>query len=107
MMIEEITRLRYHFRLAGITYQERTVDVAPGDTVLVMTDGLVEAVNPDGELFGYSRAAEHLATLTDRSAAEVVDGMFEAVEEFLAGNAPQDDITWVAIRIRARFQDPN
>ena len=92
--------------VAGITYQERTVDVAPGDTVLVMTDGLVEAVNPDGELYGYSQAAEHLATLTDRSAAEVVDGMFEAVEGFLAGNAPQDDITLVAIRIRARCQDP-
>jgi len=84
--------------VARITYQERTVDVAPGDTVLVMTDGLVEAVNPDGELFGYSRAAEHLATLADRTAAEVVDGMFGVVEEFLGGTQPLDDITLVVVK---------
>jgi serine phosphatase RsbU (regulator of sigma subunit) len=84
--------------VAGITYHELTVDIACGDTVLVMTDGLVEAVNSEGELFGYGRAAKHLATLTDRSAGEVVDGMLEAVEEFLAGIAPQDDITLVAMQ---------
>jgi serine phosphatase RsbU (regulator of sigma subunit) len=84
--------------VSRITYEDRTVDVAPGDTVLVMTDGLVEAMNPDEELFGYSRAAAHLATLADRTAAEVVDGMFDAVERFLGDTPPLDDITLVAIR---------
>jgi serine phosphatase RsbU (regulator of sigma subunit) len=82
--------------LAHAEHQQREIHVGPGDTLLVMTDGLPEATNPDGEVFGYERAAEVFASLGGRPASEVVDGMLKAVSSHLAGRSPQDDVTVVA-----------
>jgi len=82
--------------LAQAEYRQREVAIQPGDTLLVMTDGLVEATDADGEVFGYERAAEVFASLGGRSADEVVEGMLRAIRSFLAGRPHQDDITVVA-----------
>jgi len=80
-------------------YEERAVELAPGDTVVVMTDGLAEAVDPGGDLFGYDRTMECVATMYGRTAGGVVEGIFDAVTEFLGGQPPRDDITVVAVRV--------
>jgi serine phosphatase RsbU (regulator of sigma subunit) len=84
----------------GARYDERAIRVEPADTVLAMTDGLVEATNPTGEAFGYDRVATLLMTLAGRSANAVADGMIAGVTNFLAGQPPQDDITVVALVAR-------
>jgi serine phosphatase RsbU (regulator of sigma subunit) len=83
--------------LTGVSYQQRQLAVAPGDTLLLMSDGLVEAMSPDQQLFGYERVSEHLASLGGATAEEVVDGMLAEVMSFVGGSTPQDDITIVAM----------
>jgi serine phosphatase RsbU (regulator of sigma subunit) len=83
--------------LVDATYRLQEVAVAPGDAVLVATDGLAEATAVDGEPFGYSRVTAELRDLSGRPAGEVVDGMLFAVTSFLGGRSPQDDITLVAM----------
>jgi serine phosphatase RsbU (regulator of sigma subunit) len=83
--------------LADADYRVEEVAVASGDTVLVATDGLVEAVGTDGEPFGYPRAAAELRRLAGRPAEEVVAGMLESVRSHLGPSPPQDDITLVAM----------
>jgi len=82
--------------LTHAVHQQREVSVGPGDALLVMTDGLAEATNPVGEVFGYERASETFAALAGRPAQEIADGMLRAVESFLEGRPPQDDVTVVA-----------
>jgi serine phosphatase RsbU (regulator of sigma subunit) len=83
--------------LTGTSYQQRQIAIAPGDILLLMSDGLVEAMSPDQQLFGYERVSQRLACLGGASAEEVVDAMQAEVTSFLAGGTPQDDITIVAL----------
>ncbi|MEL7058580.1 MAG: PP2C family protein-serine/threonine phosphatase [Acidobacteriota bacterium] len=73
--------------------------IGPGDTLVVYSDGLVEA-RPDGsnEMFGFERLETTLADLAGRSAAEVRDGLLAAHERFVDGAPPEDDVTVVVVR---------
>lgn len=76
------------------------ITMAPGDAIVLYTDGVCDAVNPDGEAFGTAGIEGRLADLASASPEGIVHGMFEAVDAF-SGTAPQeDDITVVAIRYR-------
>jgi hypothetical protein len=78
-------------------FDELEIVMAGGDTALITSDGLVEAIGDNGEPFGYERAAALLGSLSGRSGPEVVDGTFEAVHRHLGRAPPQDDITVVAL----------
>jgi len=81
------------------TYPVRKISVASGDVVLVISDGVVEALDSDDEPFGYERAAAHLAGLAGATAEEVVAEVLDAVMAF-AGDVPlQDDVTILAMVI--------
>ena len=71
---------------------------AEGDTVLLMTDGLVEALDPDGEPFGYDRVQDCFASSASGPAQAVIDALLSSAEAHLAGNAHQDDMTFVVFR---------
>jgi serine phosphatase RsbU (regulator of sigma subunit) len=81
-------------------YSERTVDVAPGDTLLLMTDGLPELPNPDGEPLGYQRAAEQFERHGNSSLDTVIEQLCLTAEKWAGGGAPADDLTFVALRVR-------
>ncbi|HSN53663.1 MAG TPA: SpoIIE family protein phosphatase [Candidatus Sulfomarinibacteraceae bacterium] len=83
--------------LSDARYRIEEVPVGRGDTILVASDGLVEAVGADGEPFGYVRAAAELQRFADRPAREVVDGMLAAVRSHLADRPSLDDVTVVAL----------
>jgi serine phosphatase RsbU (regulator of sigma subunit) len=83
--------------MTDASYQQRQIAIAPGDTLLLMSDGLVEAMNPEQQQFGYERVSQRLACLGGATAEEVVDAMLAEVTSFLAGVTPQDDITIVAL----------
>ncbi len=87
--------------LARAEYRESEVAVAPGDTLLLTTDGLAESRDPEGEAFGYDRVRDRFSGLAGGAPAEVVDGLLAAAETHLGGSSPEDDITVVALRIRA------
>ena len=81
-----------------IVYTQETVTLAPGDTVILFTDGVTEAMNADNEQFGLTRLADVFDGSAPDSALAANDAVFERVRNF-AGDAPQsDDITCLTLR---------
>lgn len=75
------------------------VQLAPGDTVLLLSDGLPEAMSPDGDLFGTERTRDVFTANRTRPAAEIIRSIYQAVQEFTRGRPLVDDVTLVVIKV--------
>jgi len=84
---------------AGSTYDEVSFDLAPGDLFVFCSDGVFEANDALGREFGAERLLQVVADVRTRSAREIVDAIFGAVQDFRADTPPNDDMTAVAVRI--------
>lgn len=85
--------------LPGMTYDEISLSLAPGDIVVFATDGIFEAMNEEGGEFGAERLLEIVARYRGRPAKDLVDAVFEAVAEFRGEADQNDDMTVVAVRV--------
>lgn len=74
------------------------ITVAPGDLLLVGTDGLWEARNPVGEQFGTGRVRQILASHIDKPAAHIYQRLMEHVERFTGSAHQEDDMTLMVIK---------
>jgi sigma-B regulation protein RsbU (phosphoserine phosphatase) len=79
------------------TFEERTEQLAPGDSLVFYTDGVTEAFNSEGLMFGEERLYELVRVHGGADAQALVSVIFDSVVDF-AGSAPQsDDITLAAL----------
>jgi sigma-B regulation protein RsbU (phosphoserine phosphatase) len=85
----------------GSSYDEVTLDLLPGDLFVFCTDGVSDADREDDEDFGSERLRSVIAAAEQKSAREVVDDIFAAVQSFRGDMSVNDDMTAVAIRITA------
>ncbi|MCC7446585.1 MAG: SpoIIE family protein phosphatase [Anaerolineae bacterium] len=84
---------------ARSAYSAKTLLLAPGSTLLVVSDGVLECQNLQQEFFGFERLEALLAELPPTlTAQQVIDAILDAVHRHLEGQEPQDDITIVAVR---------
>jgi sigma-B regulation protein RsbU (phosphoserine phosphatase) len=74
--------------------------VSPGDTFVLFSDGVSEAMNAGGDFFGEDRLLAHLEALPTAAPADIVRSTLEAVRAFAAGAPQSDDITILAARYR-------
>jgi phosphoserine phosphatase RsbU/P len=81
-------------------YDEFEFRMKPEDMFVFFSDGILDARNSNGELFGRGRTERVVAGCADKSASCVVDSIFKAVAEHSAGVEAFDDQTVVAIRVR-------
>ena len=82
----------------GYEYQENTIDIAPGDSVIFVTDGVTEAMNEAQEPMGIQRVRDHFATSPPTDPESTTLTVIDVIKEF-AGSAPQhDDITCLVLR---------
>ena len=79
-------------------YTVQEVQLEPGDTLLAYTDGVTEARNPNGNLFGEKRLMSLIMNRPYGSAAALLDEIETAVNEHTTGADPSDDITMLALR---------
>lgn len=79
-------------------YAELTVLLAPGDLLLLVSDGVVEAMNSLAEIFGFERLEATLAAGPSVSAEVLLGYVQAAVARFVGASEPHDDMTIVVIR---------
>ncbi len=73
---------------------------APGDTLVLLTDGFYEAANPDKEQFGEQRVIERIAERADMPLDRLIDSLHADIRAFTRGCPQADDLTAVLIRRR-------
>ena len=74
------------------------MELEPGDTILLYTDGITEAMNADGEQFGVKRMHEVFAATPPEHSQQVAEAIFEAVRDFVGDTPQSDDITCLVLR---------
>lgn len=75
------------------------VVLQPGDTVLVLTDGVLEAADPADDFFGSDRTLDAFRAHRHEPAAKILEGLYEAVCAFTHPQRPQDDVTALVIKV--------
>ena len=88
--------------LPGATYEFDSVTLAPGDLVVICSDGVTEARNAAGDEFGRERLIEAMSGCHGGKPAAVLERLFEAVRVFSQGTAQGDDITGLVLRYRGQ-----
>jgi len=78
---------------------EEQIDLCPGQTLLLYTDGATEMRNPAGEEFGEKRLVETFASLKHLPAAQIRDGLLAAIDRFSDKSTVHDDLTFVLIQV--------
>jgi anti-sigma regulatory factor (Ser/Thr protein kinase) len=85
--------------LPGMRYEEREAVLAPGDSVLFYSDGLVEAHNPEREMFSFPRLRALLARPAPERDTTLVDFLLTELARFTGtGWEQEDDITLVTLQ---------
>jgi sigma-B regulation protein RsbU (phosphoserine phosphatase) len=82
-------------------YEEAAFQAEPGDVFIFYSDGVPDAQNREGEMFGNTRLEKIVAENCSHSADDLVTAIFAAVAEFTAGENPYDDQTVVVLKVRA------
>ena len=83
-------------------FGQRQLDLKPGETLLVYTDGVTEAMNPKRELFGEERLKGAIQGQSGLSPETLTQRVVAEVTRFASGAEPSDDITLLAIRHRTK-----
>ena len=86
--------------ISPFEYQEETLAFAPGDMLVIYSDGVTDATNAAGEMFGFERLKQTIDEHRTLTAEALVQKVFDTVNAFV-GSAPQfDDLTAVVMRRR-------
>ncbi|MEE9169375.1 MAG: SpoIIE family protein phosphatase [bacterium] len=85
---------------ASFPYKQRETSLAPGDTVLLMSDGFPELFNDKDEMLDYPRIKEIFKETAERSADEIIAHLNEAGEKWSNGRPQDDDITFVVLKVK-------
>jgi sigma-B regulation protein RsbU (phosphoserine phosphatase) len=84
--------------LSGRIYEEGRIIVAPGDVLVLYTDGITESRNPAGEEFGPDRIVETVRARAEGRAKDILEAVFFALHEFTEGADPEDDRTLLVVK---------
>ncbi|HZR30749.1 MAG TPA: SpoIIE family protein phosphatase [Terriglobales bacterium] len=87
---------------AEADFEELSFNPRPGDLFVLFSDGILDARNRDGELFGRERLEKVVSKVASGSAQEVVDAIFSAMGEHAAGVEAFDDATVVALKVKSK-----
>jgi predicted permease len=81
-------------------YEEATVELWPGDVLLVFTDGVPEAHNPEDEEFGDERLQQLLRQTAHLPADEISARLSAEMKEWIRDSEQYDDLTFIVMKVR-------
>jgi len=84
--------------IEGAEFRSATLMLAPGDTLVAYSDGVLECANPSGEEFGTERLLETLRCAEGQSAHTKLMMTLAALQDFANGTPPRDDISLTVIQ---------
>ncbi len=76
------------------------ISLAAGDIVLLLTDGIEEAMSPDNTFFGVNQILDVMRAHSERTASEILDALYRGVREFSHGLPQLDDLTVVVVKVK-------
>lgn len=87
-------------------YQSRgEIILEPGEAVVLVSDGILEARSPQGTMFGEERTLDIVRIYREESALQIVDNLYYAVRGFCQGMPQDDDITAVVLKVGSPSSD--
>lgn len=98
-----IVKLSSHSVAMGVIeverYQEQVIEMEPSDLFVFYSDGVTDAQNLDGELYGEKRLCDFLTLYGDLPCSMILDDLFKEIALFSKGTKQADDITVVLLRL--------
>lgn len=82
----------------GLEYEERQVAFQPGDILVMYTDGIVEAMNGKGELFGLKRLESSIKAAAHEPSKRLMEKILEDISLFSGTEEQSDDITVIVVK---------
>jgi sigma-B regulation protein RsbU (phosphoserine phosphatase) len=83
-----------------VAYDELTIVTEPGDAIVFVSDGILDAENAEGEMYGQERLTGLLCSRRDSPAQELSDAILADVTRFQAGHDRFDDETIIVLKVR-------
>jgi sigma-B regulation protein RsbU (phosphoserine phosphatase) len=83
-----------------VVYDEVSLDAQPGDAIVFVSDGILDAENAQAEMYGNERLATLLCLNRDQPAQAIADAILEDVTEFQGAQDRFDDETIIVLRVR-------
>jgi sigma-B regulation protein RsbU (phosphoserine phosphatase) len=84
----------------GVSYEEINLATEPGDTIVFVSDGILDAENAEGEMYGQDRLSDLLCSHRDHSAQEIANAILADVNRFLEDQDRFDDETIIVLKVR-------
>ncbi len=85
--------------LESVDFEEKTFHLRPNDFVIFYTDGVVEAVNEEGEMFKLERLCQVVESHAQQHAHELLDSIYQELSRYSGTTLRSDDITVVVLKI--------
>jgi len=84
----------------GSERQEESFELQPGDTVLLMSDGLPEMLNTQNEMLDYPKTKELFTEVAGKPPKVIINHLFKAGNEWTGRHPQEDDVTLVVIKVK-------
>ena len=83
-----------------MTYDELSLTAQPGDAIIFISDGILDAENAQGEMYGEERLTGLLCAHREQSASHIAEVILSDVTRFQAGHDRFDDETIIVLKVR-------
>ncbi len=92
------------FEDAGETYEEKDLQLYPGDRIILYTDGIVETMNKDKEEYGEERFEDMIRFSSALESEQVADLVVDDIKLFAEGTRFRDDVSILVLEVELRYQ---
>ncbi len=83
-------------------YKQQELAIAPGDVIVLMSDGLPERFNAENEMLDYEATKDALAVAAHQAPWEIIEHFVRVGDEWSNGRPQDDDVTFVVLKVRDR-----